>query len=291
MSEQEEVQARPVVKVARDLREIVELHAKLLSQALHHGNSPLMPGGEAMAAVANVANIEAWEHRNQATERTELGFEGYRKAYTSAEDEDPDEAWSAYQLLEFWAEQWRREHDAEYDMRRTIATEANFLNGLLNWAWDNLIEWDDFAADVNRARVKLEDILHAGKRFERSRIVCNMCDAAPRLLVFRGIADDGGDDQWKCPGCKHKFDPAGAHRAHAAMLRSDGAERWVPQADAIATLKAQGRPERTVRAWLSEGVGSAYCDPVTHQVWAWWPGLWSRHLETPTRNRDARVAT
>lgn len=270
--------AHPTVKVARDLTEIIDLDARLRSQAIDDGDHPDMPGGAAMVALGPVANIEAWENRQQATER-------YGIAYTSAVDEDPDDAWSAYQLIEFWSESWRREHGAEYDARRTIATETNFVRHCLDWAWENEPHWDDFAADIRRARVRLEDILHAGKRVERSRIVCNRCDVAPRLIVLRGSAEDCSDDMWKCPACKVRLASDEVQRAHAAMLRSDSARRWVPQADAIGTLKAQGRSERTVRAWLSEGEGSGYCDPLTHQVWVWWPELWTRHVSTPTRNR------
>jgi hypothetical protein len=70
------------------------------------------------------------------------------------------------------------------------------------------------------------------------------------------------------------------------MLRSEGAAKWVHQVDAIGTLKAQGRSERTVRQWLLEGEGDGFCDPVTHEVWVWWPSLWRKHLMTPTRKRD-----
>lgn len=280
MNEATEVQASPVVKVARDLTEIVNLHERLAAQAEHQASHSLMPGAHAMVALGNVANMEAWENRHQATER-------YARAYTSVEDEDPDEAWSAFQLLEFWSERWRREHGAEYDTRPTISTEANFIRWALDWAWDHEPAWDDFAADVRRARVRLEDIVHAGKRVELSRIVCPECESQPRLIVLRGTADDGSDDVWKCHVCRTRYDAAGASRAHAKMLRSEGADKWVPQADAIATLKAQGRPERTIRAWLAEGVGSGYCDPSTHQVWCWWPDLWSKHRETPTRKRES----
>ena len=268
-----------MTKVARDLTEILNLHARLASQAEHQASHPMMPGGMAMVALAGVANLEAWENLNDATER-------YSRAYTSIEDEDPEEAWSAFQLIEFWSESWRRERDAEYDgSRPTIETEANFLRWSLEWAWQNEVAWDDFAADINRARVKLENILHAGNRVELSRIVCPQCESKPRLIVLRGKSEDGHDDRWKCSGCGTRFDADDAQRAHAKMLRSEGAERWVHQADAIATLKAQGRPERTIRAWLSEGEGSGYCDPKTHQVWVWWPDLWRRHLATPTRKR------
>ena len=279
MTEQQ-TSIHPTTRVARDLTEIVELHARLAAQAENQASHSLMPGGHAMVALGNVANLEAWEYLNDAGER-------FSRAYTSAEDEDPDESWPPFQILTFWSEGWRREHGAEYDSRPTIASEANFIRWALDWAWQNEIAWDDFAKDINRARVRMEDLVHAGKRVELSRIVCPDCESKPRLIVLRGSEEDGSDDRWKCHLCRQRLDPEGAQRAHAKMLRSEGAERWVHQADAIATLKTQGRPERTIRAWLADGEGNGYCDPETHQVWVWWPDLWRRHLTTATRNRSA----
>lgn len=287
----------PRIAVARDLREIAdELHPRMQEQAEHLSNSRLMPGGAAMVALGNVANIEAWENRQQASER----YANRGLAYTSVADEDPDEAWSAFQLLEFWSEQWRVEHNMEFEPaphrpRPNVATEANFLRWALDWAWQHEPHWKEFAADVRRARIRCEDILHRGDRQELSRIVCDRCKKPdhlsdddwepPRLVVLRGSADDGTDDRWKCPRCKARFTPEETKRAHATMLRSAGAERWVHQSDAISVLRDQGRPERTVRQWLADGEGSAYCDPVTHEVWCWWPDLWRKHLATPTRKR------
>jgi hypothetical protein len=277
MTDQPEVQASPVVKVARDLTEIVKLTEDIATEAEHKANDSLMPGGLAMVALAGVANLEAWENRYQAAESL-----GRNAAHVL----DEDDTWEPpLQTLCFWSEQWRAEHGSEYDQRPTLASEANFIRWALDWAWDHELHWDDFAADIRKARVRLENLLHAGSRPERSRIICNMCDSRPRLLVVRGVADDCSDDGWKCPGCKARFDAKAVQTAHATMLRSEGAERWVAQADAIATLKAQGRPERTVRAWLAEGEGSGYCDPTTHQVWVWWPDLWRKHLTAATRNR------
>jgi hypothetical protein len=286
VSDQPEVQVGPVTKVARDLTEILDLYARLVSQAIRHGGNGRMPGGPAMVALGDVANMEAWENMNQATERHDLGLEGYRRAYTSVESEDPDHAWSAFQLLEFWSEQWRREHGAEYGKRPTIATEANFIRYMLDWAWDNEPAWDDFTADVNRARLRLEDIVHAGQRVERSRVECDQCGT--RLIVLRHLGAE--DDAWKCPKpeCHKRFDRSELNRAHAKMLRSSGADRWVHQVDAIWTLKGQGRPERTIRQWLADGEGEGYCDPITHEVWVWWPSLWIKHCTTPTRSRESR---
>lgn len=276
------IEPSEVTKVARDLTEILHLHGALLTQAVHSANAQVdnhsLPGGRAMIELAHVANVEAWTNQQITTER-------YGRAYTSAEDEDPDDAWPAFQLIEFWSEQWRAEHGAEYGQRATIASEANFLRYSLNWAWDNEPHFGEFAADIRRARVRLEDIVYAGSRPQRTRIVCNKCEAAPRLLIMHGIEDDLSDDRWKCPACKNFFNVGELREAHAAMLKSQGAERWLHQRDAIDLLKSQDRPERTVRQWLADGVGDAYCDPVTHEVWVWWPALWSKHVATPRRNR------
>jgi hypothetical protein len=269
MSETTEVEAGPVTKVARDLSAILDLYGQLPGQAINDADSPMMPGGRAMVALAPVANHEAWENMSQATER-------YGKAYTFAEEEDPDEAWPAFQLIAFWSEAWRAEHGAEYGQRANLPREVNFLRYLLDWAWDNEPHFEDFARDVNRARVKLEDVLFAGARVEKSRVVCPECDGNVRLIVLRGATPE--DDSWKCRACKSRYDQDEVGRAHAKMLRSAGAERWVPQRDAIDILKGQGNRESTVRGWLAEGDGEGYCDPVNHEVWVWWPALWRRHL-------------
>lgn len=314
----------PTAKVARDLTEIVDLHERLAAQAEHQASHSLMPGGHAMVALAGVANLEAWENMNDATER-------YAKAYTSAEDEDPDEAWSPFQILEFWSEQWRRELDAEYDQRPTISSEANFIRHCLDWAWDHELAWDDFVRDIRRARVRLEDILHAGNRVETSRIVCDQCEAQAKLIVLRGAADDGSEDQWKCSYCKERFDRKGMLRAHAAQLRQESAAKYLRQDEAIATLVMQGRNERMVRRWLepplqhkadkctecsrrwppgeyaacpgvregeecggdlmplldgdAEDVVGGFCDIRTRKAYVWWPDLWLRHCQTKTRGK------
>lgn len=274
-------QVGPVVKVARDLREIEYLHDRLEQQVQHKANDRLMPGGLAMVALGAVANREAWLNRLASLERAGVDV-------TDILD-DHDEEWEPpLQTLIFWSEDWRREHGSEYGIRPTIHTEAAFLRFVLDWAWDHELRFHDFARDINAARRRLENLLCASRVPERTRVVCNRCEKAPRLMVFRGEMPDGSDDRWKCPNrdCGDRWYSAGdVHDAHAAMLRSEGAAKWVHQVDAIGTLRAQGRPERTVRAWLADGVGSGYCDPMTHEVWVWWPELWTKHASTPTRNR------
>src|SRR5690349_17684165 len=82
-----------LVDVARDLREIERMATELQDQAVADANHPLMPGGRAMVALGPVASLEAWENYEQATERTMSGIPGYERIYTSAEDEDPEQAW------------------------------------------------------------------------------------------------------------------------------------------------------------------------------------------------------
>lgn len=277
MSEQEpEVQAGPVVKVARDLTEILAMTAALDDQAEHKANARIdgtgLPGGLAMVALAHVANLEAWEAQYEA-------WEHFGRPRDHVEDED--DAWEPpLQTLCFWSEQWRAQHGAEYDMRPTVASEAAFIRWALDWAWDNEPHWDDFANDVRKARVRMENVLYAGKRPERTRIVCDQCEEAPQLLKLPGIAEDGSDDRWKCPGCKHKFDQDGLRRAHGRQLRHEAAARFVDQGDAIATLRAQGRPERTVRKWLAPLSPLDECEECDER----WP-----HQEFPACPRkDAR---
>lgn len=323
----EEVQASPIVKVARDLTEIIAMTDHLDDQAEHKHSmridGTVLPGGLAMVAMADVANHEAWTNQYQGREHwNALHANDPAKRVDLSHIEDEDDEWEPpLQTLCFWSEQWRRQHGAEYDRRPTVNSEANFLRFLLEWAWDNEERWDAFAKDIRDARVRLENVLYAGKRAERSRIVCDRCDDPRRLVKVYALREaeatectqcgnieatdladqdcpacevgvletvwqsNEDDDRHKCPSCKARFDSDDLRRAHAKQLRSEGAERWLHQADAIGLLKMQDRSERTVRKWLKEGEGAGYCDPKTHEVWVWWPDLWRRHLVTPTRKR------
>ena len=224
----QEVMASPVVRAAQDLTEIERLSDELEAEAINAASDPMMPGGRAMVTLAGAANLEAWENLQQATER-------YGRAYTSADDEDPDEAWSAFQLLLFWSEQWRVELDHETEVRPTLASEVKFLRWCLNWAWANELNWDDFATDVRRARARLEDLLREGLRSERgvpclscnvdlvrptaNRREVNWCsghDGVCKIPHERCPHDRGGlRDVWVCPSCEREYDTESYRRAVA----------------------------------------------------------------------------
>lgn len=249
-----------VVKVARDLTEIVRMHDALLAQAMTKAADPQMPGGAAMVALGKVANMEAWENMQQATER-------YGQAYTSAQDEDPDEAWSAFQLIEFWSEAWRREHDAEYGQQPTIASEANFLRWLLDWAWDNEPHWDDFARDIAQARRRLEDILLAGERSERGA-PCMYDECKGKRLVRKMIPARDAEghkvwvqSDWHCPSCKRHWDEDAYARMvtaanHAAQQEDIAGQTWVSLTRAA---KETGRSIKTIRTWVNRAELAVAC--------------------------------
>lgn len=246
-----------VVNVARDLRAITdELYPHLRSQAEHQARSRLMPGGTAMVALGVVANIEAWENMQQATER-------HGRAYTSVVDEDPDAAWSAYQLLEYWSEQWRAVHGMEFEPgprrpRPTVASEANFLRWALDWAWANEPHWRDFASDVATARRRLEDILADGDRSERGA-PCLYPDCKGKRLVrkLQPRGDGSGKkvwvySPWHCPSCHREWDESGYARMvtaanEAAKVEHIDGDEWVT-VDLAA--RRTGRPTSTIRQWV-----------------------------------------
>lgn len=282
-----DIQPGAVTKVAADLRAIETLAAALAEEAANESTSKLMPGGKAMVLLAHHASLEAWESMQETTERTGTH-------YTSAEDEDPEDHWDAMQLLLFWSESTRREFGEEYGQRPTLVSEASYLRWRLEHLWQTEAGWDDLARDIRKARARLEDIVHAGSRAERSRVVCD-CDDAPRLI--RVWADAADEDGWKCPACKRRFTAEDHKRMFARQLRSEGAEKYVPLPDAVAVLRDEGRPERTVRKWTAGedhreddpigDLGFGYCEVKTRRTFTWWPRLWHRHLTTKTRKRDA----
>lgn len=250
-----EPEAGPVTKAARNITAILELSEHLETQAIAKANDRLMPGGLAMVALAPTASIDEWSELIEAAEHRHHS-DPHRWALPAVDDEDDWEP--PLQTFRFWSEQWRTTHGMTYGTKPTLASEANFLRWALGWAWDNEPRWDKFAEDISDARSRLESLLYAGTRAERTRVVCDrdFCDTHPRLIRVYG--DHPDQDHHKCPACKHRFLPDDFKKAHAKQLRSEGAERFVMLPDAIGTLKAQGRAERTIRKWLEP--------PLQHQA-------------------------
>jgi hypothetical protein len=271
----------PLVKVARDLRLIVDMTARLEAQAIAKANDALMPGGLAMVALAGVASYDEYGEQLEAAEHQAIAG---RRTFPEIEDSDDD--WiPPLQSLLFWSEAWRDQHGYPLPARPTEATEANFLRWALEWAWDNEPHWDDFAGDVRKARARMEALLMEGERAERIRVVCPDCDAGKRLIVQYGATPE--EDRWKCPACRHRFTEDDVKRAHGKQLRSLGAERWVPVPDAVSVLVTQGWQERTIRRWFADMRIEVRCDLESRRTVAWWPDVWRTHLAARQRREEA----
>lgn len=251
----------PTTRVARDLSAILDLADDLHEQAANDGDSPDLPGGDALVALAPVANLESWEYAQATTERT-------GRELTAADLEDPDNLWPPLQRLVFWSEALRREHDSEWDTRPTIATEAQYLRWMLDWLWDNEPAWDDFAGDVAAVKTALETILTAGKRTTKG-VPCLSCgtdlvrpNADPRrvdecdghdgvchLPHARCPHDRGGQrDWWKCPGCDRWY-PEEDYRRAVAELAAVNAD-WLTLEQVVDRTGAKGG---TVKVWATRG--------------------------------------
>lgn len=242
----------PLLQVAKDLRQIEVLDFDLHRHAVTRSSHRDMPGGQAMVMLAPDANLEAWEHRIEASEVQHYDWcerDNHKLCHIADHVQDHDEDEPPLQTLLFWSEQWRVEHNRETDQPPTVASEAAFLRRVLTWAWHSEPQFEDFAEDVRQARLRIENLLRAGHRAHRTRVPCNRCAKRPRLVKI--YADDAKDDHYRCPHCKHRYDQDDFDRAYAAQLRSEGAERYVRKADAVGTLRSLGRSERTIRSWFA----------------------------------------
>jgi len=263
-----------VVKVARDLTTITELYASVLAQAINKAGARIdghsLPGGEAMVALAHVADRETNERRVELREEAHLATcprLDHTRCWTGSEDEDDTEP--ILQTLLFWSEAWREEKGFPLEGRRpTVATEANVLRSLLEWAWETLPEWDDFAKDVAGARARLENLLVAGQRTERGVpcLSCNVELVRPTWDPFQPRECEGHDgvcylphafcphdrgglrDEWVCPKCERRYDEKSYRNAvnYEAYLRAE----WLPLDLAEMRSEAKGG---TIKVWATRG--------------------------------------
>lgn len=282
----------PTVGINRDLTEILNLSEALSDQAIEHARDRLMPGGLAMVSIAPVGSPEKYDLRVDAHERRATYL-----AETFDLDRDDvlpelyDDEWEPpLQTLRYWAERWRGVRDDENPVTATIETEVRFVRWCVThgWAQEHEPQFARAAEEINDARRRLESILYAGNRPERTRVRCDRdtCEKNPELIrvheprrmaficdtceteTHDGVIcsrwyrcgnirqmtkrwhSDPANDRWKCTSCKTRFDHDQYLAAHAKQLRSEGSNKFVILGDAVDTLKTQGRARRTVEKWL-----------------------------------------
>lgn len=270
--------ADAVALVARDLSMIEELHEKLLTQAVHLASDPAMPGGDAMVMLCAVASPEAWANQVDAYERA-----GVWPDLAHEDDREPP-----LQLIRFWSERWRYERDAASDLTATIGSEVGFIRQCLEWAYEREDRWPEFAADIGKARGRLEGLLRAGTRPERTAVPCIDIDCERRPVLVKLYGKRAVDDRYRCPACGRTYDVDAFARAQHERLASEGAARWVPLADAVAAID---RPEKTLRRWVAETRAASCCEVGTHRLLVWWPDIRNLHIDPPPRGRPRRLAS
>lgn len=280
------------VRVARDLR-IIEGFAKrapagepdrLLTQAVHAGNDPLMPGGLAMVALAGASSQETYANLIDGAERraihlAEVHDIDVAKLMPVVEDDD----WEPpLQTLTFWSEGWRREREMDYDgLRPTVASEAAFLRLSLEWAWANEVKWDDFVKDVSKLRGRLEAVLTEGFRPSMRGVPCMYDECRGSRLIRTTVATTDkktGEKvwvltDWHCPRCERSWDEesyqrhvyAAIHREKSVVTEFDGETEVWCTVDIAA--KRVSRPESTVRVWLHREQVNELCGIGDHRRW------------------------
>jgi hypothetical protein len=282
----------PTVGVSRDLHEIERLCAWLRDQALHRGNDKTMIGGDSMAALGPMSPLS----RADAVEFIERwNADHYGEAcavdlsHLNDEPENPDA--DLLTTLLWWSEDFRKRAGSTMPHRPSIASEADWLRSALPWIYDNEPDWAEFCDDVNQVRVAMENLLRAGVRSSRTRVPC--LDCSTRLI--RVYQPKAADDYHKCPWCKRKYGSEEFDRAKANWFASKPAERFVKMQDArdLVCDKQRpdgGRPLRTFRKWLSEGLIRTSRDDLTGQLLIWWPDVRELDQTTPRRKRDRMSA-
>lgn len=316
--------------VATNLRDIEDMAHRLEARAIDRATAREMPGGDAMVNLASVGSLGDWQRRLDVAETM------YGNGSIDISTEDPDQRWPAVQVLWYWSENYRATLNHDHDdprWRPTLISEAKFLRNhdVAEWIWNNEPKWDNYAADVELAKTKLENILIEGERSERTAVVCDRCDAGRQLIrVYAdrehvadecqdcgGLYDPGAlddcplceislqpvynsdpaDDRWKCPGCKTKLTTDELQTAREKQMRRTTPREWISRGEAIDLLRDMGHQERVAARLVDDATTPAWCNRVTHARMVSWPDVWRRHLtemqarRMRTEKTDARKAS
>lgn len=278
------------LRIARDIRAILELYDNLRDEAINRAGNPEIPGGDAMVMLGPSANPEAWSYKELSAA---LGRTEPHGLYENDTDPQPP-----LLVLATWEDSIRIERNQPTDLQATIHRAADYIRSSIDWCFDydatgdmNFVAVDDMADDIHTIRARLEAILKDGDRLTRIRARCMYCDEAPRLAAR--YMDDPRRDHWFCPSCKHLYDVDGVRRCWHQALAAEGAAAWVTLIDAAS---AAGRKVKTVRGWTAtedsfgrtkEPKVRSRRNPQTDRIEVWWPDVRAACDTTPHRNRVA----
>lgn len=235
------------LKFARDLDEIVDLSTQLLTQAVNDARANVdgtsLPGGRAMIALAPVGDLASWDRR---VEMAEAGWYADRARpgidpgpRPEPFDEDDDSA-PVLQILRYWSDRYRWELGMVWDHIPTINTEAKFLRNpdvVVHALEHHAGDWDHMVSDVKHARLHLESILYAGRRPDRTRVVCSntSCTDPRKLIKVYGRRYVTGytctacataiTTTYECDTCHHRSAPSSDPQCRREHGRGVGRER------------------------------------------------------------------
>lgn len=248
------------VHTVRDnLAAIVDMHTRLEDQATHtHADGRLNTGplgGDAMVMLADGR---------------------YLPASRITCDEQRNDPLPPLLVLATWEDDIRLTIGHKPAGRATITDAAGYLDQHLTMIAQRHPAFDELAADLDRLRGRLEAVLCEGDREDETRTPCITCGTRLVRRYGRRVSDD----HHQCPRCQRRYIGDEFVRAKHHHLASEEAATWVLLSHAAQIVDRSGR---TVRTWVNRLQVTAYCDPVTHRVYVWWPDV--RELELMTRRR------
>jgi hypothetical protein len=256
--------------------------SQLLTQAVMNGNDPEIPGGDAMVALAHVANADWWQHRLDEAEENAQALSWRTGEPTKHPEVYDDDEWEPpLQTLRFWSDRWRAVHDMVFQPtpkrpRQTIASEVNFLRWAIDPAYDREPpeQFRMFVRDVARARTRVENVLRAGVRSERG-VPC-LYDECRGIRLVRKLVPTRDEDgnkvwyysKWHCPRCHRAWTDDEYVRMVTAATEAAKIEQ-IPGLDDDGpgdtwcsieyAARRTGRPAVTIRVWAHRGRVPTVC--------------------------------
>lgn len=267
-----------------DLHAIWDLAGALPDEALERGTN-----SEAMTYLGPVADPEAWRNVAMSAIRGRLCRCMQRRQLCPSlfGGTCPDQAYLADNrdehhplfVLGTWEQLWREHLNHPTEQPITIDSAVHYLDMQIGYmASQPEPAFDEFGRELRQCRTRLEDVLQAGDRDERTRVPC--LDCATRLNKVYGKTEH--DDHWACPRCRRTYDAEAYARARHYHLDGTQPARFVKVSVALGMID---RTEATLRTWMANGKVRTQRDPHTETLTVWWPDVWITHRDTPSRKR------
>lgn len=178
-----------VGEVRKDLQLIVDMHAKLPSEAVNRGwngdRDGQVLGGDAMVMLAMTYR-----------EQTGVAADGDHSHERKSDPVPP------LLTLATWEDVWRDHLGHDPAGTASVRAAAVYLGLLLTqMAQDPDVPFEDFARDIRQTRGRMQSVLHDRNLGDVANIGCFEC--GDRLE--RRLTDDGFEDVWTCQRCRRRY--------------------------------------------------------------------------------------